>query len=139
MMKLNELEYKALNVMDEICTVEVAFEPQYNTIHIFDTAQAVEPEYNFVTKQFVLSDAFWPMAEKLATKGFISKNEGESITEWVNRLTWHFYSSKQTIKTYTNAVMTTVMAHSVIQNEHEQDNEKVYYRRYVKKLLPNFN
>lgn len=139
MTKLNELAYQARNVMDAICTVEVAFDAAHTTIHIFDTQQAVEPEYNFATKQFVLSEAFWPMAETLAAKGFLPMYDTETTADWVARITWHFYSSKQTIKTFENAVMTTVMAHSVMQNEHENYNEKAYYHRYVKKLLPSIN
>lgn len=129
-MKLNELEYKTINIMDEVCTVEVAFANATNTIHIFDTAQAVEPEYDFVSKQFVLSDNFTKMAEVLASKQYILTNES-----LINRVEWRFYASKQTIKIYKNNKMTVVELKTIQCLKDEQLIERNYYPRYVKKLI----
>ncbi|MEK4230108.1 aminopeptidase [Solibacillus sp. FSL H8-0538] len=104
-MKLNELEYKGLNLFDEISTVEIALHEQSRTIHVFDIQQVVEPEYNFSNKNYMLSEGFYKMAVVLEGKQFFEKKQQQTLPQWIDSITWHFYSSKKTIKTYKDATI----------------------------------
>ena len=78
-MKLNELEYKGLNLFDEIGAVEIALNAKHQTIHVYDTAQIVEPEYHFASKNYVLSEGFYKMATVLMQKQFFEKKLEQSL------------------------------------------------------------
>jgi hypothetical protein len=69
-MKIQELEYKGLNLLDVVGTVEIAIDTINKTIHVYDVQQIVEPEYHFQSKAFVLSDGFFNMARVLKQKQF---------------------------------------------------------------------
>ncbi|RHW38646.1 hypothetical protein D1B33_07155 [Lysinibacillus yapensis] len=91
-----EFEYRGLNIFDEISTVEIAIEPLTKRIHVLDTMQVVEPEYNFGKKRFQMSEGFQKMTEVLCTKRF-QEIQDQSTEQWVNDMTWIFYGSKKSI------------------------------------------
>lgn len=97
-MGILELEYKALNLMDQVCTVEVAFDPDHATIHVFDLEHAVYPMYQFSNATFVVNDEFPKMKKLLLEKQFITLNNMGKQNEWEHTIRWIFYSPKKAIQ-----------------------------------------
>lgn len=124
-MQIQELEYRGLNLMDAIGTVEVAIDAANKKIHIYDTEHIVEPEYHFQTKSYTLSDGFFKMASLLKQKQFFLKNSEENLERWVEQYTWIFYCSNQTIKYYDDGKM------SVPTKNQLRDQENFYYAKYL--------
>lgn len=108
-----ELEYRGLNIMDEISTVEIAIDSLGKTIHVFDTKQVVEPEFNFSEKSFQMSEGFHKMAEVLYGKGFQDSGD-QTIEEWKKSVAWIFYGSRKSIlKAENNKIIEMTKAHLV--------------------------
>ncbi|MEO4052167.1 hypothetical protein [Solibacillus sp. CAU 1738] len=134
-MKLNELEYKGLNIFDEISTVEVAFDARQNTIHVFDTKMTVEPEYNFVAKQYDCSEGFLKMAGVLKDKRYLAAASNETVDEWMCRITWQFYCSNCKIITLKAGVFTKYDVKEFREFTNEQLVARDFYPKYVERLL----
>ncbi len=133
-MQLIELEYRGLNLMDEVGVVEIALDEGRNTIHIFDANHIVEPEYHFLNKSYVLSEGFAKLAEVLRSKHFFAeKREGE-LAEWIGGFTWQFYSSNQMIKTYKEGQFTVINIDEVASKEEEALIQMGLYPKYVERL-----
>ena len=73
-MPILQLEYRGLNLYDLVDTVEIAIDADLQMIHIYDTQQIVEPEYDFSTKSYMLSEGFWKMAKTIKEKQFFLEN-----------------------------------------------------------------
>ncbi|MGN7114870.1 hypothetical protein [Lysinibacillus odysseyi] len=99
-MQLSEMEYKGLNLMDEISTVEIALDEEKSIIHIFDTNYVIEPIFDFVSREYVLSEGFYQFAEVLKSKYFFVEKRQMPIHDWIGSFTWQFYGSNQTVKSY---------------------------------------
>lgn len=133
-MRLIELEYRGLNLMDEVGVVEIALDEGGNTIHVFDANHIVEPEYRFLNKSYVLSEGFAKFAEVLRSKHFFAeKREGE-LAEWIEGFTWRFYSSSQMIKTYKEGQFTVINTAEVASKEEEALIQMGLYPKYVEWL-----
>lgn len=128
-MQILELEYRGLNLMDVVKTVEVAIDAKNNIIHIYDTEHIVEPEYHFQTKSYKLSEGFFKMANVLKRKQFFLNNHEENTELWVEQYTWIFYCSNQTIKYYRGGKM------SVSTKNQLKDQEKFYFTKYFCRLM----
>lgn len=129
-MTIQQLEYRGLNLMDVVGTVELAIDSKVNTIHIFDTQQIVEPEYDFITKGYRLSDGFYKMAGILKEKPLFLTNKELPFEKWIENHCWIFYGSKQTIKCYENGQMTSYAKQQFAQLEAT----KKYYSKYISRL-----
>lgn len=105
-MTIQQLEYKGLNLMDIVGTVELAIDAKNSTIHVFDVQQIVEPEYEFVTKSYILSEGFYKMAAVIKAKPLFLSGKELTLDGWVQAHRWVFYCSKQTVKQYENGNMT---------------------------------
>ncbi|ATP41102.1 aminopeptidase [Solibacillus sp. R5-41] len=134
-MNYNELEYKGLNLMDKVGTVELAINADLKVIHVFDTQQIVDPEYDFQTKNYRLSDGFFKMAHVLMQKSFLEKSIEEPLHSWVDSITWFFYGSKNAVKAYKNKVMLVVPFSEFTHLNEQQLIDKSYYPKYVSRLL----
>lgn len=90
------MEYRALNLLDEVCTVEITILEDEGILHIFDKEEAIVPIYNFKKKHFELSDDFRKMANVLLGKNILMPKDSSdlSIEEWIKRLTIYFYSKR---------------------------------------------
>ena len=88
-----QFEYKALNIVDEISTVELTLDTTNSCIHIFDQDGAVYPHYSFSTQQYEPNDEFWKMKEIIEHKHLASTffEEKKEDTKWV------FYTPKRDI------------------------------------------
>ncbi|MCM3388044.1 hypothetical protein M3649_07825 [Ureibacillus chungkukjangi] len=91
-----ELEYRGLNLLDEISSVEIAIDSLQKVIHIYDINQVVEPEFNFSTKQYQMCEGFYKMVKVLADKNFF-QSENHKQAHWIDEVTWIFYGSRNSI------------------------------------------
>lgn len=80
-----QFEYKALNLFDEISTVEITLDTINSSIHLFDQDGAVYPQFNFSTKQYEPNDEFWKMRETIEQKYLAMKffKEKKEETKWL--------------------------------------------------------
>ena len=99
-----ELEYRGLNLLDEISSVEIAIDQLLKVIHIYDTNQVVEPEFNFSIKQYQLSDGFYKMTKVIYDKKFFVL-ANHTRTQWINEVIWIFYGSKKSILKYSEGTI----------------------------------
>jgi hypothetical protein len=133
-MQLSEMEYKGLNLLEEVCTVEIALDEGRNVIHIFDVNYVIEPVYDFASKKYVLNEAFYQFAEVLKSKYFFVEKRDMALGEWIASFTWQFYSSNQMIKSYREGVFSLVPK-SVLSDETEDLLMlRGFYPKYVEKL-----
>lgn len=134
-MRLSEMEYKGLNLLDEICTVEIALDEELSIVHVYDTNYVVEPTYHFGRKEYELSEGFFKLAEVLKQKYFFVEKRSENIDQWIESLTWIFYSSNQSIKCFQKKTF-SILPLKMMKNQDEQVliDEKLY-PKYVKRLI----
>lgn len=125
------MEYRGLNLHDVIGSVEIAIDADLNTIHIYDTNHIVEPEYDFLTKNFKLSEGFWKMAGIIKEKQLFLSNDEKRLERWIESFKWVFYSSGQSIKIYKQGVMVDYKIGYI-------DNEKLLYEKYFSRLTDEF-
>lgn len=126
-MVIHQMEYRGLNLHDVIGSVEIAIDAASNKIHIYDTEHIVEPEYDFVTKNYKLSEGFWKMAGIIKEKQLFLSNDEKRLERWIESFKWFFYSSGQSIKIYSQSVMDVYKICSI-------DNEKLLYEKYFSRL-----
>lgn len=131
-MRLIKMEYRGLNIFDEISSVEVAFDVEAVTIHIVDDNMAVAPTYHFTKKQDELSEGFLKMAQVLYQKRYM-KAEVESLQQWINSITWHFYGLADVVKTYENGSFTKNKVASLITWNDEALQQANFYPPYIRK------
>ncbi|MGE7950043.1 hypothetical protein [Lysinibacillus sp. NPDC093688] len=103
MEQIYQMEYRGLNLFDEISTVELAIDEEGQTIHIFDVGQVVSPIFNFDVSAYELSDGFYKMADILRHKRILTNQQpGNELTlsEWLITNTAYFYIPQKRIKKY---------------------------------------
>ncbi|WP_155591720.1 hypothetical protein [Lysinibacillus cavernae] len=102
MEKIYQMEYRGLNLFDEISTVELAIDEAKQTIHIFDVGQVVSPIFNFDVSAYELSDGFYKMADVLRHKKILTNQQAgsETLSEWLIKNNAYFYIPKKRIKKY---------------------------------------
>lgn len=130
-MVMQQMEYRGLNLHDVIGSVEIAIDADLNTIHIYDTDHIVEPEYDFLTKNFKLSEGFWKMAGVMKEKQLFLSNDEKRLDRWIESFKWVFYSSGLSIKIYKQGVMVDYKIGYI-------DNEKLLYEKYFSRLKDEF-
>lgn len=128
MSKLTELQYQGLNLVDEVGTVEVAIDLVKQVIHVYDTQQIVAPEYDFKIKNYVLTDSFYKMASIIKEKNFLKQQEELSTMDWVEKITWVFYSITPNLKLYENGNMVIENINSLVRKDH-------FYAKYVERIV----
>ncbi|OBW60002.1 aminopeptidase [Solibacillus sp. FSL W7-1472] len=126
-MVIQQLEYRGLNLHDVIGSVEIAIDVDLNTIHIYDTDHIVEPEYDFLTKNFKLSEGFWKMANVIKEKQLFLSNDEKNLDVWIESFNWFFYSSGPSVKIYKQGEMV------VFKNDYINI-EKLLYEKYFSRL-----
>ncbi|WP_041865718.1 hypothetical protein [Solibacillus silvestris] len=126
-MVIQQLEYRGLNLHDVIGSVEIAIDADLNTIHIYDTDHIVEPEYDFLTKNFKLSEGFWKMANVIKEKQLFLSNDEKNLDVWIESFNWFFYSSGPSVKIYKLGEMV------VFKNDYINI-EKLLYEKYFSRL-----
>lgn len=103
MEKIYQMEYRGLNLFDEISTVEIAIDEEKQTIHIFDVGQVVSPIFNFDVSAYELSDGFYKMADVLRHKKILTNHQADNnvtLSEWLIMNNAYFYIPQKRIKKY---------------------------------------
>ncbi|KAB0443402.1 hypothetical protein [Lysinibacillus fusiformis] len=101
--KIYQMEYRGLNLFDEISTVELAIDEEKQTIHIYDIGQVVSPIFNFDVSAYELSDGFYKMADILRHKKILTNQQADSdltLSEWLIKNNAYFYIHNKRIKKY---------------------------------------
>ncbi|MBD8034508.1 MULTISPECIES: aminopeptidase [Solibacillus] len=130
-MPILQLEYRGLNLYDLVDTVEIAIDADLQMIHIYDTQQIVEPEYDFSTKSYMLSEGFWKMAKTIKEKQFFLENEESNLEMWITPFKWVFYSSNQLIKVFEDG---KIKVHSIATCSEDM----LLYEKYFSRLKGEF-
>ena len=118
MEKIYQMEYRGLNLFDEISTVELAIDEEKQTIHIFDVGQVVTPIFNFDVSAYELSDGFYKMADVLRHKKILTDQHVEddlTLSKWLIRNNAYFYTPKKRIKKYVQGSI-----REIVDQAHEQ-------------------
>ena len=131
-MPILQLEYRGLNLYDLVDTVEIAIDADLQMIHIYDTQQIVEPEYDFSTKSYMLSEGFWKMAKTIKEKQFFLENEESNLEMWITPFKWVFYSSNQLIKVFEDG---KIKVHSISTCSEDM----LLYEKYFSRLKGEFS
>ena len=108
------IQYQGRNLMEQICTVEVAVDEQKRHIHIFDPQQVVWPEYNGVLKQYILSESFYTMLAVLRRKYLFQQDCFKTESDWLNLIDWYFYIPNKKVLKYANGAVTIVPAENTL-------------------------
>ncbi|WP_336637668.1 hypothetical protein [Lysinibacillus fusiformis] len=101
--KIYQMEYRGLNLFDEISTVELAIDEEKQTIHIYDIGQVVSPIFNFDVSAYELSDGFYKMADILRHKKILTNQQADgdlTLSEWLIKNNAYFYIPNKRIKKY---------------------------------------
>ncbi|XRD24131.1 hypothetical protein AABM34_17350 [Lysinibacillus fusiformis] len=101
--KIYQMEYRGLNLFDEISTVELAIDEEKQTIHIYDIGQVVSPIFNFDVSAYELSDGFYKMVDILRHKKILTNQQADSdltLSEWLIKSNAYFYIPNKRIKKY---------------------------------------
>lgn len=128
MEQIYQMEYRGLNLFDEISTVELAIDEQRQSIHIFDAGQVVSPIFNFDVSAYELSEGFYKMADILRHKRILTNNQQGSdwtLSEWLITNNAYFYVPKQRIKKYVQGSIIEIV---------DRAKEQFLFEEYVQRI-----
>jgi len=128
MEQIYQMEYRGLNLFDEIGTVELAIDEARKTIHIFDIGQVVTPVFNFDVSAYELSDGFYKMADILRHKKILTGQQAATeltLSQWLITNNVYFYSPKQRIKKYANGSIVEII---------DRDKEQLLFETYIERV-----
>ncbi|WP_025114371.1 hypothetical protein [Lysinibacillus fusiformis] len=118
MEKIYQMEYRGLNLFDEISTVELAIDEEKQTIHIYDIGQVVSPIFNFDASAYELSDGFYKMADILRHKKILTNQQANSdvtLSEWLIKNNAYFYIPNKRIKKYVQGSIVEIVDRTIEQ------------------------
>lgn len=92
-MKNISFEYKALNLMDQIETLEITLDYFHSTVQIFDPNGLTYPMYNAKNGEYSCSDEFLALYKAVRLK-YLAKTFFEQVNESCN---WVIYSKKNRV------------------------------------------
>ncbi|HBI99929.1 MULTISPECIES: hypothetical protein [Lysinibacillus] len=128
MEKIYQMEYRGLNLFDEISTVELAIDEEKQTIHIYDIGQVVSPIFNFDVSAYELSDGFYKMADILRHKKILTNQQADSdltLSEWLIKNNAYFYIPNKRIKKYVQGSIVEIVDRTM---------EQALFDEYVQRL-----
>jgi len=126
--QIYQMEYRGLNLLDEISSVELAIDEQGQTIHIFDAGQVVSPIFNFDVSAYELSEGFYKMADILRHKRILTNYQQGSdwtLSEWLITNNVYFYVPKQRIKKYVQGSIIEIV---------DRAKEQFLFEEYVQRI-----
>ncbi|WP_336635800.1 hypothetical protein [Lysinibacillus fusiformis] len=126
--KIYQMEYRGLNLFDEISTVELAIDEEKQTIHIYDVGQVVSPIFNFDVSAYELSDGFYKMADILRHKNILTNQQADSdltLSEWLIKNNAYFYIPNKRIKKYVQGSIVEIV---------DQTMEQALFDDYVQRV-----
>ncbi|MBD8522176.1 hypothetical protein [Lysinibacillus fusiformis] len=128
MEKIYQMEYRGLNLFDEISTVELAIDEEKQTIHVYDIGQVVSPIFNFDVSAYELSDGFYKMADILRHKKILTNQQDDSdltLSEWLIKNNAYFYIPNKRIKKYVQGSIVEIVDRTM---------EQALFVEYVQRL-----
>lgn len=128
MEKIYQMEYRGLNLFDEISTVELAIDEEKQTIHVYDIGQVVSPIFNFDVSAYELSDGFYKMADILRHKKILTNQQADSdltLSEWLIKNNAYFYIPNKRIKKYVQGSIVEIVDRTM---------EQALFDEYVQRL-----
>ncbi|WP_144787372.1 hypothetical protein [Lysinibacillus fusiformis] len=128
MEKIYQMEYRGLNLFDEISTVELAIDEEKQTIHIYDIGQVVSPIFNFDVSAYELSDGFYKMSDILRHKKILTNQQANSdvtLSEWLIKNNAYFYIPNKRIKKYIQGSIVEIV---------DQTMEQALFDEYVQRV-----
>ncbi|KOS67915.1 hypothetical protein AEA09_04665 [Lysinibacillus contaminans] len=128
MEQIYQMEYRGLNLFDEISTVELAIDEEQKTLHIFDPAEVVVPIFNFDVSAYELSENFYKMADVLRHKHILIDQEstGEfTLSNWLVNNNVYFYVPNKRIRKYVDGCIMEII---------NVKNEKALFEYYVQRV-----
>lgn len=127
-----EFEYRGLNLLDEISTVEIMIDVDSKMVHIYDQNYVVEPEFDFSTKQYRVSHSFYQMTKVLYGKKFVDFHDVSDVEQWINQFTWIFYGSRKFLLIFNGGTVSRI---SVEENTEESIGKEIkIFEKYFKRL-----
>lgn len=92
-----KIQYQGMNLLDEIHTVEIAFDTLEKQVHLYDPSAVIWPEYRGKVNGYILSDGFNLMIKVLGDKPFFSEIRKQNDSDWLERFTWFFYKKNTSV------------------------------------------
>ncbi|MFJ7920376.1 hypothetical protein ACIQ6U_11510 [Lysinibacillus fusiformis] len=126
--KIYQMEYRGINLFDEISTVELAIDEEKQTIHIYDIGHVVSPIFNFDVSAYELSDGFYKMADILRHKNILTNQQANSdvtLSEWLIKNNAYFYIPNKRIKKYVQGSIVEIV---------DQTMEQALFDDYVQRV-----
>lgn len=123
------MEYKALNLLDEVCSVEIAIMEDKRELHILDIHKAVSPVYHFGRQAYEFTDDFYRMIQVLMSKKILFSNNCKEMDEeqWLHQNTIYFYSENSNVITWGNHKISAFKLASIEITPH-------FYLPYLKRV-----
>ena len=104
-----KFQYQALNLMDEICTVEVTVDYEKMVVHLLDSSGAIYPTYDYVSKSFVINDEFEKMLHVLSNKYLMRKRDQVNERFRFEDFKWIFYTPQKPIRKLVGSTKSIVL------------------------------
>lgn len=123
-----KFQYQALNLMDEICTVEVTVDYEKMIVHLFDSSGAIYPTYDYVSQSFVINDEFEKMLNVLANKYLMRKRNQVNERFRFEDFMWIFYTPQKPIRKLIGSTKSIVLIN-------QKNEEKSLLQAYFNKIL----
>ena len=123
-----KFQYQALNLMDEVCTVEVTVNYEEMVVHLFDDSAAIYPSYDYATENFIMNDEFEKMLQVLAKKYLMRRRDQLNETFCFEDFVWIFYTPQKPLRKLTGST-------KCIELIHHKDSENALLQGYLNKVL----
>jgi hypothetical protein len=104
-----KFQYQALNLMDEICTVEVTVDYEKMVVHLFDFSGAIYPIYDYASQSFVINDEFEKMLHVLSNKYLMRKRDQVNERFRFEDFKWIFYTPQKPIRKLVGSTKSIVL------------------------------
>lgn len=128
MEQIYQMEYRGLNLFDEISTVELAIDEARQTLHIFDPAEVVVPIFNFDVSAYELSENFYKMADVLRHKNILTEQQSTAtftLSNWLVKNNVYFYIPNKRVRKYVDGCITEII---------DVKQEKALFEQYMQRV-----
>ena len=95
---VEKFQYQALNLMDEVSTVEVGVDYNSSSVHLLDMSAAIYPMFEYSTKNFIMNEEFLKMVKVLSSKQLISKSKDGVKGFRFEDYLYYFYTPNKPIR-----------------------------------------
>lgn len=128
MEQIYQMEYRGLNLFDEISTVELAIDEKQQTLHIFDPGEVVVPIFNFDVSAYELSENFYKMADVLRHKNILTEQKSAgafTLSNWLVKNNVYFYVPNRRVRKYGDGCIKEII---------DVKQEKALFEQYIQRV-----